>query len=218
MKISDMKVNVAGDPADLDELRRILGINNKPTRGISSMTAYDSRFMSTPEIERLIRRAVCNGVKIFIDEPVNLRYDINDMMPRSEAPASPQQDQLVEQLRQLKNEGQDISGVKASIDRIEAEHKEQIIKDLRGVAGLAKRSAKPGKQFVLAYWHNNQAKTVIGIDYGHGQFIAKEDEDKEYRVHLRLTNYVLSQTHHTMQSLAKTLHDKNIPYHIAYLD
>ena len=112
----------------------------------------------------------------------------------------------------------DLSDVRGAVDTIEADRRRAIVKSLQGVADLAVLGGSKGRHFVLAIWHDGQARTVEGVDYAYGAYIAEKDETKEYRVLTRDDTYRVGVQHFTMGRLKEKLNEAKIPYAIVYFD
>jgi hypothetical protein len=111
----------------------------------------------------------------------------------------------------------DLSGIKATVERVEAERKARIVKALAGVADLETLKGSEAKRFALVYWRSNEAYTAYGTEY-----LVKRDEDGDptgYSVYIDDVGHgVVSTKYGTMSALREYLDNVKIPYHIAYFD
>lgn len=115
-----------------------------------------------------------------------------------------------------KDHDADLSGIKATVERAEAERKARIVKALAGVADLEIIGGTKGRRFVLVYWNGGEAKTTQGVEYP-----VESDEDghvKGYSVYLDDYCHPFNARYETMKSLRETLDNAKTPYHIAYFD
>jgi|SRR5579875_1667371 len=110
-------------------------------------------------------------------------------------------------LKQMAEEGKDISAVRKALDEIEKQHDEhcKLTETLRNVAERA-ALAKNTRRFVIAYARpGGEIKTLYGLDYPGGIVVSDDDEP-------------VSGFEDSMQELINTLSEAKISFSIAYID
>jgi hypothetical protein len=116
-----------------------------------------------------------------------------------------------------KDSNADLSGIKATVEQVEAERKARVEKALQGVADLELLKGSSAKRFLLVYWYRNEAKIAYGTEY---PVQCDEDGDvKGYSVYIDDDEHPIVSTHYeTMKQLRESFTSSKIPYHIAYFD
>lgn len=112
----------------------------------------------------------------------------------------------------------DINVISKEVDAIKAARKNRIVNGLKGLADLAIIEKPEGSRFVLAYFKDNEAGALEGVDYAKDKYISEDDEDDEYRVYVQPGDAPVSGEYYTMKRLKECLDEREIPYHIAYFD
>jgi len=177
-----------------------------------------------PEFSRDIRfndiaRDVCGELCRHYDSSV---FPMQMQNPKS-------QDVLIEQLRTLHAQGHDLGPVKASIARMETEHRGKVESILDGVLDVARlgKTKPKARRFLLAYHaKDGEAKIVEGVEYPDERADKSEDE---YSMHVFVSGcapcrlngvhqYRLNGAHQSMEALKKFLNDRKIVFRIAYID
>ena len=104
--------------------------------------------------------------------------------------------------------------VKALLER----NKARIVQSLKGAADLAIMSKSKGSRFVIVYWRNNKVNALEGVDYAKDQYIEEKRESDALRVYVDGSDYPVSGTQSSMNTLRKIMDTREIPYHIAYFE
>lgn len=127
---------------------------------------------------------------------------------------SPVAQRVIADLQSL--DEKDFPTISKEIDKIKGRNKGRILEGLDGLVTLEQLKDADIRRFVLAYYQDNEAKVVKGVEFGDTGKISKEDEEKAFRVFVEGRDYPASGTKFTMSRLHKTLDGYGIPYRIAY--
>lgn len=167
-----------------------------------------------------------DAMSIFPSGSISIGYMPNSTITVSYEPVankeqssmSPEASKLTSDLRHLVEKGEDISAISKEVDAIKVSRKHRIVNGLKGLADLAIMEKPEGHRFVLAYFKDNEARTLEGVDYAKDTYISEDDEDDEYRVYVQPGDAPVSGEYYTMKRLKECLDEREIPYHIAYFD
>jgi len=150
-------------------------------------------------------------------DPDTIQISYEPMKPNKEQPMS-ETAAVVNDLRRLADKGEDINAISKEVDRLKTAQKHRIVNGLKGLADLAILEKPMGSRFVVAYWKDNEAGSLEGIDYAKDKSFPADDEEDESRVYVQPGDFPVSGEYYTMKHFKALLDNREIPYHIAYFD